>query len=104
VCREKRDTAFSMVEEVGRLRQDEAMIEGIAVERLVVDEDCMLGELLKWGGGSYLICRRRHMSLKGFPWLRATTWKESLRNGANKDNISAGSQMGHGKRRDQEMQ
>ena len=50
MCREKRDTAFSMVEEVGRLRQDEAMIEGIAVERLVVDEDCMLGELLKWGG------------------------------------------------------
>ena len=47
MCREKRDVALSTVEEEGRLRQDEAMIEGIAVERLVVDEDCMLGELLK---------------------------------------------------------
>jgi hypothetical protein len=47
VCREKRDAALRTVEEVGRLRQDEAMIEGIVVERLVVDEDCMLRELLK---------------------------------------------------------
>jgi hypothetical protein len=47
VFREKRDAALSTVEEVGRLKQDEAMIEGIEVERLVVDEDRMLGELLK---------------------------------------------------------
>ena len=46
MCREKRDAASGTVEEVGRLRQDEAMIDGIALERLVVDEDCMLGELL----------------------------------------------------------
>lgn len=38
-CREKRGAALSTVEEVGRLRQDEEMIEGIAVERLVVYED-----------------------------------------------------------------
>jgi hypothetical protein len=47
VCREKRDAALSTVEEVERLRQDEVMIEGIAVKRLVVDDDCMLRELLK---------------------------------------------------------
>ena len=65
----------------------------------------MLGELLKRGGSEpCLICRGRRMSLKGFPWLRATTWKVSLRSGADKDNISAGSQMGHGKQRDQETQ
>ena len=47
MCREKRDAVLSMAEEVGRLRQAEEMIEGIVVERLVVEEDCMLGELLK---------------------------------------------------------
>lgn len=47
MCGEKRDAALRTVEEVGRLRQDEAMIEGIAFERLVVDEDCTLNELLK---------------------------------------------------------
>ena len=41
MCREKRDAASGTVEE------DEAMIDGIAVERLVIDEDCMLGGLLK---------------------------------------------------------
>ena len=41
-CRKKRDAALSTVEEVGKLMKDEAMIEGIAVGRLVVDEDSML--------------------------------------------------------------
>lgn len=104
VCREKRDAALSTVEEVGRLWQDKAMIEGIAVERLFVGEDCMLKELLKWSGEPCLICRWRRMSLEEFPWLRGTTSGVSQRKGVNKDNISAGSQMGHGKRRDQEMQ
>ena len=44
------------------------------------------------------------MSLKEFPWLGSTTWRVSLRKGVNKDNISTGGQMGHGKRRDQETQ
>ena len=47
MCREKRDATLSTVEEVGRLRQAEEMIEGIVVERRVVEEDCTLGELLK---------------------------------------------------------
>ena len=47
MCREKRDAALSMVEEVGRSKQDEAMIEGNVSERLLVNEDCMLRELLK---------------------------------------------------------
>ena len=47
MCREKPDAALSTVEEVGRLRQAEEMIEGIVVERLVVSEDCISGELLK---------------------------------------------------------
>ena len=42
MCREKRDATSSTFEEVGRLRQAEEMIEGIVVERLVVEEDSML--------------------------------------------------------------
>ena len=47
MCREKWDAALSTVEEAGRLRQDEATFEGIGIERLVADEDCLLEKLLK---------------------------------------------------------
>ena len=56
MCREKRDAALSTVGEAGRLRQDEVMIEGISVERLVVDEDCVLriAEVRRWRALSYI--------------------------------------------------
>jgi hypothetical protein len=52
VCKEKRDAVLSVLEEAGKLMQDEDIAKSTVLERIDADVCWVWGELLKWSGES----------------------------------------------------